>query len=116
MQVLVAILIGGCFACAFYLLLRRSLQRVLFGLVLLGHGANLLVFTAAGLVRDGVPIIAGDAEQLTAPYPDPLPQALILTAVVINFGITAFALVLAHRAHVLTGFDTLQEEDEASDE
>jgi len=116
MQILVAALIGGCFACAFYLLLRRSLQRVLFGLVLLGHGANLLVFTAAGLVRDRVPIIAEGAKQLSDPHPDPLPQALILTAVVINFAITAFALVLAHRSHVLTGFDTLEEEDERSDD
>ncbi|MDX1654205.1 MAG: Na+/H+ antiporter subunit C [Candidatus Competibacteraceae bacterium] len=112
MQLIIAALIGTVFAAAFYLLLRRQLQQVLFGLVLMSHGANLLIFTSASLVRGSIPIIEEGGKALADPHPDPLPQALILTAIVISFGITAFALVLAQRAHRSEHDDDLEDQQE----
>lgn len=100
-----AFAVGALFATGTYLLLRRSLLQVVFGLSLLGNAANLLIFTAAGLHREGVPIVAPGATALAAGAPDPLPQALILTAIVITFGVQAFALVLVFRAYQAVASD-----------
>ncbi|NIO06597.1 MAG: cation:proton antiporter, partial [Deltaproteobacteria bacterium] len=86
-----------------YLMLRRSLVKLLLGLSLLTNAVNLLIFTAAGLTRGRPPLIAENAEELVAGSADPLPQALILTAIVIGFSIIAFALVLANRAYRTLG-------------
>ncbi len=107
MTVLVALLVGVLYAASFYLMLRGSLVRLLLGLALLGHGAHLLIFTAGGLVRDLPPIVPNDAVALPPGTADPLPQALILTAIVIAFAVLAFALVLAERAHRRVGSDEL---------
>lgn len=110
MEVVLALTIGGLFATAAYLLLRRNMVKLIIGLVLLSHAANLLIFTAAGLTRGRVPIVPASAETLQATSPDPVPQALILTAIVISFGLLAFAVVLVHRAHVTLGTDDLDSE------
>lgn len=107
METVLAFVVGGLYAAAVYLLLRRSLVKLLIGLVLLSHAANLLIFTAAGLTRAQSPVIGAKATNLVSPFADPLPQALILTAIVISFGVTAFALVLAYRAHKIVGADNL---------
>ena len=73
------------------------------------HRGSRLIFNAAGLTRANPPIIAENAEVLAKSAPDPLPQALILTAIVISFGILAFALVLMRRAYDITGTDDLGE-------
>jgi multicomponent Na+:H+ antiporter subunit C len=115
METVLAIITGILFAGGVYLLLRRSMSKVILGLLLVGHAVNLLIFTAAGLVRFKTPIIPPRAETLAAPHPDPLAQALILTAIVIGFGILAFALVLAYRTYKVTGsddIDDLREDDE----
>ncbi len=109
MEIVLAIGTGGLYAMGFYLILRRSLVKLVFGLVMLGQATNLLIFTAAGLTRANPPIIADNAEMLAGPAADPLPQALILTAIVISFGILAFALVLMRRAYDITGTDDLDE-------
>jgi multicomponent Na+:H+ antiporter subunit C len=109
MENLVAIAIGILFASGTYLLLRRSLLKVIFGLSLIGNAANLLIFTAAGLMRGGVPIVPWDQGVLAPGSPDPLPQALILTAIVITFGVQAFALVLVLRAYQEIGSDDSDE-------
>jgi len=105
MSALLAMLIGCLYAAGVYLMLRRSLFKLILGLVLLSHGANLLIFTAGGLVRAQPPIIAPGELDLPANSPDPLPQALILTAIVIGFSVLAFALVLFHRAYQTIGSD-----------
>lgn len=105
MATLLAILIGCLYAAGVYLMLRRSLFKLILGLVLLSHGANLLIFTAGGLTRAQPPIIPPGAAAPPVPSADPLPQALILTAIVIGFSVLAFALVLFHRAYQTIGSD-----------
>jgi multicomponent Na+:H+ antiporter subunit C len=77
--------------------------------VLLGHAANLLIFTVGRLTRGRPPLIPVGATQPIEPFADPLPQALILTAIVIGFGVQAFALVLIKRAYQTVGTDDLDE-------
>ena len=90
----------GCFvALGIYLLLSRSLIRMLLGLVVLGNGVNLLIFTAGRLTRHVAPIVPPGLDQPDGPIANPLPQALILTAIVIGFAMFSFLLVLAYRAY-----------------
>ncbi len=103
METLSALLIGVFAACGTWLLLRHGLFRILLGLALLAQAANLLVFTAAGLGRGDTAIIAGDAAALPDGHPDPLAQALVLTAIVISFGALAFCLVLLKMTRARTG-------------
>lgn len=94
MTFLLAVAIGVLYATGTYLLLRRSAVRVVFGLALLGYAANLLIFTAGRLVREVPPIVPSGALAPPLPSADPLPQALILTAIVIGFAVMAFLLSL----------------------
>jgi multicomponent Na+:H+ antiporter subunit C len=103
--VLLALLVGFLYAAGIYMLLRRSIVKLVFGLVLLSHAAHLLIFTAGGIGRGGAPFIPADAERVSALVADPLPQALILTAIVISFGVVAFAVVLVYRAYYAAGTD-----------
>ena len=105
MATLLAIVIGCLYAAGIYMMLRRSLFKLILGLVLLSHGANLLIFTAGGLTRAQPPVIPPGATRPVVPSADPLPQALILTAIVISFGVLAFALVLFHRTYQTMGSD-----------
>lgn len=109
MEVLFSILVGALYAAGLYMMMRRSIVKILIGISLLGHAANLLIFSSAGLVRGRPPIIPADAEALASPHADPLPQALILTAIVIGFGIQAFALALIKRVFDATGTDDLDQ-------
>jgi len=92
--VLLPVLIGGLYAAGVYLLLDRSLTRVLLGVLLLGNATNLLLLSAGG--GSGVAPILGPADPTS--MSDPLPQALILTAIVITFGVAAFVLAMIHRS------------------
>ena len=105
MEGVLAIAAGVLFGSGLYLMLRRSLIKVILGLGLVSNAANLIIFTAAGLRRGIPPIIPADADVLPAGAADPLPQALILTAIVITFGVQAFALVLVYRTYRATGSD-----------
>jgi multicomponent Na+:H+ antiporter subunit C len=107
MSIVLAFVIGGLYAAAVYMLLRRSLVKVLIGLSLLGHASNLLIFTVRELTRSRPPIVPEGAAGLTLPFADPVPQALVLTSIVISFGVTAFALVLAYRGYQALGTDDL---------
>ena len=109
MQIILALVIGGLYAAGLYMMLRRSLVKLIIGLILLSHAANLLLFTTGGLTRARPPLIPADAVQPVAPYADPLPQALILTAIVISFGVLAFAVVLMHRTHQVAGTEDLDD-------
>lgn len=109
METVLAFIVGGLYAASLYLMLRRSLVKLIIGLVLLSHAANLLIFTIAGLTRGRPPLIPPGATNVTEPFADPLPQALILTAIVIGFGIQAFALVLFKRVYQTVGADDLDD-------
>jgi multicomponent Na+:H+ antiporter subunit C len=108
-DVVLAFVIGGLYAAGLYLMLRRRLAQLIIGLALLTNGANLLIFTSGGLVRGRPPLVPPDALRPAGPVADPLPQAMILTAIVIGFGLLAFALALVHRAHQVIGTDDLDE-------
>ncbi len=109
MEVLLALAAGVLYAAGIYLMLRRRLAQLIIGLGLLSNGTNLLIFTAGGLTRARPPVVSQGAERLVAPYADPVPQALVLTAIVIGFGLLAFSLVLAHRVHATVGGDDVDE-------
>ncbi|WP_203248172.1 Na(+)/H(+) antiporter subunit C [Sporosarcina beigongshangi] len=103
METLITILVGVLVTVAVYLLLSRSLIRVILGTAILSHAVHLLLMTMGGLKKGGVPIIGAGSGN----YTDALPQALILTAIVISFAVTAFLLVLAYRTHKEAGSDDL---------
>ncbi len=107
MKLLLALMVGLLYGAGTYLILRRSLVKVIFGLIFLGHAANLLIFTMGRLTKSAPAFIPPGAQALSEPYADPLPQALILTAIVIGFGVQAFAIVLFRRAYKLVGTDDL---------
>lgn len=103
MEILMAFIIGILFMSATYLMLSKSLLRIIVGTGLLSHGAHLLILTMGGLKRGAAPLLGEKASS----YTDPIPQALILTAIVISFGVTAFFLVLAYRAYQELGTDNM---------
>ena len=121
MILVLALCVGVLYACGAYLMLQRTLTRIVMGLALTGHGANLLLLMAGG--RAGQPPLIADgddgvvdgavgtaAAEGATTFADPLPQAMALTAIVITFGIMAFLLALAYRSWTLT------HEDEAEDD
>ena len=105
MTVMLAVAAGGLFGIGTYLLLQRKLSRIIIGLSLLTHGANVLLITAG---RRGMPPMVGTQDQ--ASFADPLPQALALTAIVITFGVTSLLLALAYRSWMLTRDDEVQDD------
>jgi len=100
MQLDTAILIGLLFGVGIYLMLQRSFARILFGFLILSNAANLFVLSMSGS-PDGKrsPI----TDQYTEPLVDPLPQALILTAIVIGFGVAAYIVFLLYRLFLEQG-------------
>ena len=97
MEQIIAIVCGVMLAASFYLLMRRSLLRFVIGLILLSNGVNLVIFTMGRLTRAAPPVIPKGQKVIEGAYANPLPQALILTAIVISFGLLAFTLVLVYR-------------------
>ncbi len=108
-SLLLAIAVGSLFATGTYMIMRRGQIKLILGLALLSHGVNLLLFGSGKLTAGRPPIFLDKkhyTETLAAFQPaDPLPQALILTAIVISFGITAFVIVLVNRRHTVTATD-----------
>jgi multicomponent Na+:H+ antiporter subunit C len=104
MLLIFAITIGVMVTCSVYLMLRRSMVRLIIGLSLLTYAVNLLILTAGDLQKRGVPIVDQTAAGQMA---DPLVQALILTAIVIGFGVLAFTLALGYRVSQAVGSDDL---------
>ncbi|ULG72610.1 Na(+)/H(+) antiporter subunit C [Macrococcus brunensis] len=105
MEIVMIILAGILVAAAVYLILSRSLLRVIIGTSILTHAVNLLLLSMGGLKEGAIPIYGKEIKR----YVDPIPQALILTAIVISFAITAFILVLAFRSYKELGTDNLEE-------
>jgi multicomponent K+:H+ antiporter subunit C len=100
MEALIALAIGTLTGCGVYLLLRARTYPVVLGLTLLSYGVNLFLFATGRLVVGKPPVISGAAS-----YADPLPQALVLTAIVIGFAMTAFVIMLSLRARDEFGND-----------
>lgn len=114
MELLLSLLTGILYAAGIYMLLRRSMVKLIIGFALLSNAANLLIFTAGRPVRGEPPIVPPGGTELAAPYADPVPQALILTAIVIGFGVQVFSLVLLRRSYETVGnddIDTLRDTD-----
>lgn len=110
MTVLLAIAIGVLYATGLYMMLRRSFVKLIIGLALIGHGANLLIWTSAGLVRGKPPLIPSAQTELDpGPSADPLPFALILTAIVISFALVSYTIVLVKRTYQEVGSDDLDD-------
>ncbi len=108
MEFILIILIGVLYTAGLYMIMRRSFVKVIIGLIFLGHAANLLIFTV-GRITQGSPAFINADGSIPSPVADPLPQALILTAIVIGFGVQAFAIVLFKRAYQTVGTDDLDE-------
>jgi multicomponent Na+:H+ antiporter subunit C len=102
METVLAILVGVLFASSIYLILDQNLIRFIFGLVLVSNAINLLIFTVGGL-SDGQPPLLSAGEKAAAAYANALPQALILTAIVIGFAILVFLFVLFYRTYEALG-------------
>lgn len=105
MEAVLAILVGVFFAVGIYLMLSRHIIRILLGIVIFGNAVNLTIFIAGRIVREVPPIIPVGHEVPDTITANPLPQALILTAIVISFSLFAFLLVLAFRAYQDLGTD-----------
>lgn len=109
MEVILAVVIGVLYAAGLYMMMRRNMVKLIAGLAMLSYASNLLIFTISRLTRAQPPLIPEGATLPPQPYADPVPQALILTAIVIGFGLQAFALVLIRRVYLTLGTDDLDE-------
>lgn len=104
---ILAITVAVLYGAGTYLLFQRNLSRIVLGLAVLGHGANLLLLLAGG--RAGrAPIVGVEG----GPAADPIPQALALTAIVITFGVSAFLLALSYRSWLLNRSDEVEDDVE----
>ena len=110
MELIMALLIGVLFGSGIYLLLRRSIVKLILGIIFLSNATNLLLFVSGGLQSTNPAFIGDEKNTMVS---DPLPQALILTAIVISFGIIAFTLMLKYKFHEATGTEDI---DEATEE
>ncbi|MFO7908465.1 Na+/H+ antiporter subunit C [Vreelandella aquamarina] len=107
MEPLMAVAIGILYATAIFMMLRRSIVKLVIGLMLLSNAANLLIFTTAGMTRGAPPLIPEGMSAPAGNVADPLPQAVVLTAIVIAFSVLAFAVVLIRRAYEVVKADDL---------
>lgn len=115
MEYILAFLTGVLYASGLYMMLRRSMVKLLIGLILLGNGANMLIFLLGRIVKGSPPVIPEADKYLSGIYADPIPQALILTAIVISFGLQAFAIILLKRVYLVTETDDLDKLNTADD-
>ena len=104
-----SVLIGLFFAVSVYLMLSKQLVRMLLGIAILGNAVNLMIFTAGRLTREVPPLIPEDAYTPAITTANPLPQALVLTAIVISFSFFAYLLVLTFRVYQELGTDDANE-------
>lgn len=112
MLLIISILVGFLFGCGVFCLLKRSIVKLVIGIILISQAANLLVFTSGGLLSGQAPIVESPNKMPEFPFADPLPQAMVLTAIVIGFGLTAFLLLLVCRAHQAVNSDDINSFDQ----
>ena len=109
MELLLPVLIGVLFAAALFLMLHRHFFKLILGLMLFSTATNLFIFVIAGFSRAASAIIPQDDTVARPPFADPVPQALLLTAIVIGFGILAFSIVLVKRVYEAVGTNDLDD-------
>ncbi|MGF9713652.1 Na(+)/H(+) antiporter subunit C [Paenibacillus sp. JMULE4] len=105
MEILMSVTIGVLFTVGTYLILSRSLLRIILGTNIITHGVHLLLLTMSRLKTGAAPLLGENS----VAYTDPLPQALILTSIVISFGVTSLFFVLAYRAYRELGTDDMEQ-------
>ncbi|MCG1010086.1 Na(+)/H(+) antiporter subunit C [Salinicoccus sp. ID82-1] len=105
MEIVIIILAGILIGAAVYLMLSKSLIRIIIGTAIMSHGVHLMLLTMGRLKRGSIPVL----DEEVSNYSDPLPQALILTAIVIAFALTAYTLVLALRSYRELDTDNVEE-------
>ena len=105
METVMSILVGVLFTIGTYMILSKSLLRIILGTSVIGHAVNLLILTMGGLKTGGPPLLGLKSTSFT----DGLPQALILTAIVINFAVTGLFLVVAYRSYRVLETDDMSE-------
>lgn len=105
METYMTIIAGVLFTVGTYLILSKSILRIILGISLFTHGSHLMLLTVSGLKQGAAPLVGENALS----YTDPLPQALMLTSIVISFAVTAFFLVLGYRTYVELGTDDMSE-------
>lgn len=103
METFMIIIAGILFTVGTYLVLSKGLLRIILGISLFSHAAHLMLMAINGLKKGAAPLLGEEA----ATYTDPVPQALILTSIVISFALTAFVLVLGYRTYVELGSDDM---------
>ncbi|NQD69510.1 Na+/H+ antiporter subunit C [Sphingobacterium shayense] len=107
MELLLVLVLGLLYSAGVYLILRRSMVKLLLGIMLLGTGTNVLIFVVGKITKGHPPVIDEAYKVFQEIYADPIPQSLILTAIVISFGLTSFAIVLLKRVYALVDSDDL---------
>jgi multicomponent Na+:H+ antiporter subunit C len=108
MEIVLAILVGVLYTAGVYMVLRRSILKFIIGLIFLSNATNLLVFISSGIVAGEPAFVSKEASNVNA-LADPVPQALVLTAIVIGFGIVVFTLALKYKFYEATGTDDLDQ-------
>jgi multicomponent Na+:H+ antiporter subunit C len=108
MEIVLAILIGVLYTAGVYMLLRRSILKFIIGIIFLSNATNLLVFISSGIIAGQAAFVDGTTTSSNN-LADPLPQALVLTAIVIGFGIVVFTLALKFKFFETTGTDDLDQ-------
>ena len=109
MDVLLSIIVGLLYAAGFYMMLNKGMTKMIIGIMVLGYASNLFIFVVARLTRGLPALIKSGNSVMMSEYADPIPQAFILTAIVIGFGIQAFAIVLLRKVYKKTGTDNMDE-------
>ncbi|MGM8214187.1 Na(+)/H(+) antiporter subunit C [Bacillaceae bacterium W0354] len=104
MEIIMIVLASFLFGIGIYNLLQKQMLRIVIGTALISHGAHLFILTMGKLKRGAPPVLVEGVSE----YTDPLPQALILTSIVISFGVTSLLLVLAYRAYTLNQTDNME--------
>lgn len=108
MEIVLAILVGILYTAGVYMMLRRSILKFIIGLIFLSNATNLLVFISSG-ISAGNPAFVDDTTNSIDKFSDPLPQALVLTAIVIGFGVVVYTIALKYKFFETTGTDDLDQ-------
>ena len=105
METMIILIAGILFSIGTYMLLSKNLLRIIFGTGLYTHASHLMLMAVAGLKNGAAPLLGENADR----FVDPVPQALILTSIVINFALTALILVLGYRTYIETGIEDMRQ-------
>ncbi|MEK4510534.1 Na(+)/H(+) antiporter subunit C [Paenibacillus anaericanus] len=104
METFITIISGILFSVGTYLILNKNLLRIILGITIFSHATHLMLLSINGLKKGAAPLLGENATS----YTDPVPQALILTSIVISFALTAFLLVLGYRTYMELGTDNMK--------